>query len=162
MSATGCAWTIITGAGVKKITFEELIIGMSKSEDILPLYGKGQKQRQENRERTETRQQEEEQLRELMAQIRHKILILSGKGGVGKSTVAVNIAVGLGMEGKKVGLLDVDFHGPSIPTLLHLGNQTLRTDSRNTYPLDYVYGIKVVSLGLLLPDQDEAVSGEAP
>ena len=135
---------------------------MSKSEDILPLYGKGQKQRQENRERTEKRQQEEEQLRERMAQIRHKILILSGKGGVGKSTVAVNIAVGLGMEGKKVGLLDVDFHGPSIPTLLHLGNQTLRTDGRNTYPLDYVYGIKVVSLGLLLPDQDEAVIWRGP
>jgi len=97
-----------------------------------------------------------------MAQIRHKILVLSGKGGVGKSTIAVNIAVGLGMEGKKVGLLDVDFHGPSIPTLLRLGNQTLRTDGKNAFPLDYVYGIKVVSLGLLLPDQDEAVIWRGP
>ncbi|HOH73735.1 MAG TPA: Mrp/NBP35 family ATP-binding protein [Syntrophales bacterium] len=135
---------------------------MSNTEDALPLYGKGQKQQQENRDRTEKHQQEEKQLRERMAQIRHKILVLSGKGGVGKSTIAVNIAVGLGMEGKKVGLLDVDFHGPSIPTLLRLGNQTLRTDGKNAFPLDYVYGIKVVSLGLLLPDQDEAVIWRGP
>jgi len=135
---------------------------MSNTEDALPLYGKGQKQQQENRDRTEKHQQEEKQLRERMAQIRHKILVLSGKGGVGKSTIAVNIAVGLGMEGKKVGLLDVDFHGPSIPTLLRLGNQTLRTDGKNAFPLDYVYGIKVVSLGLLLPDQDAAVIWRGP
>ena len=135
---------------------------MSNSEDALPLYGKGQKQQQENHDRMEKRRQEEEQLKERMAQINHKILVLSGKGGVGKSTIAVNIAVGLGMEGKKVGLLDVDFHGPSIPTLLRLGNQTLRTDGKNAFPLDYVYGIKVVSLGLLLPDQDEAVIWRGP
>ncbi|HAJ26768.1 MAG TPA: ATP-binding protein [Syntrophus sp. (in: bacteria)] len=108
------------------------------------------------------RQREEEQLREKMGQIRHKILVLSGKGGVGKSTVAVNIAVALGMEGKKVGLLDVDFHGPSIPTLLGLGNQSMRTDGKNAFPLDYVYGIKVVSLGLLLPEKDEAVIWRGP
>ncbi len=135
---------------------------MSNSEDALPLYGKGQKQQQENHDRMEKRRQEEEQLKERMAQINHKILVLSGKGGVGKSTIAVNIAVGLGMEGKKVGLLDVDFHGPSIPTLLRLGNQTLRTDGKNAFPLDYVYGIKVVSLGLLLPDQDAAVIWRGP
>jgi len=135
---------------------------MSNSEDALPLYGKGQKQQQENHDRMEKRRQEEEQLKERMAQINHKILVLSGKGGVGKSTIAVNIAVGLGNGGKKVGLLDVDFHGPSIPTLLRLGNQTLRTDGKNAFPLDYVYGIKVVSLGLLLPDQDAAVIWRGP
>lgn len=97
-----------------------------------------------------------------MGKIRHKILVLSGKGGVGKSTIAANIAVGLGMEGKKVGLLDVDFHGPSIPTLLRLGKQTLRTDGKDAFPLDYIYGIKVVSLGFLLPDQDEAVIWRGP
>ena len=61
-----------------------------------------------------------------MAQIDHKIMVLSGKGGVGKSTVAVNIAVALAMEGKQVGILDVDFHGPSIPTLLNLNGKPVK------------------------------------
>jgi Mrp family chromosome partitioning ATPase len=135
---------------------------MSKSENVLPLAGGDHKQQKGNPERMQERQREEEQLREKMGQIRHKILVLSGKGGVGKSTVAVNIAVALGMEGKKVGLLDVDFHGPSIPTLLGLGNQSMRTDGKNAFPLDYVYGIKVVSLGLLLPEKDEAVIWRGP
>ncbi len=135
---------------------------MSKSENVLPLAGGDHKQQKGNPERMQERQREEEQLREKMGQIRHKILVLSGKGGVGKSTVAVNIAVALGMEGKKVGLLDVDFHGPSSPTLLGLGNQSMRTDGKNAFPLDYVYGIKVVSLGLLLPDKDEAVIWRGP
>ena len=60
-----------------------------------------------------------------MAMIKHKIMVLSGKGGVGKSTVAVNIAVALALEGKQVGILDVDLHGPSIPTLLHLNGKPM-------------------------------------
>ena len=52
--------------------------------------------------------------------IRHKILVMSGKGGVGKSTVAANLAISLALQGRKVGLLDVDIHGPSIPKMLHL------------------------------------------
>ena len=59
--------------------------------------------------------QESRQLKERMGMIRHKIMVLSGKGGVGKSTVAVNLALALALEGMKVGLLDLDFHGPSIP-----------------------------------------------
>jgi len=55
-----------------------------------------------------------------MMLIRHKFLVLSGKGGVGKSTVAVNLATALAEAGRRVGLLDVDLHGPSIPSLLGL------------------------------------------
>ena len=135
---------------------------MSKSENVLPLAGEGPGHQNVDQERMKERQHEDEQLREMMGQIRHKILVLSGKGGVGKSTVAVNIAVALGMEGKKVGLLDLDFHGPSIPTLLNLNNQTMRTDGKNAFPLDYAYGIKVVSLGFLLPDKDAAVIWRGP
>ena len=62
--------------------------------------------------RSEEEIREEEKLRQRMSRIRRKIVVLSGKGGVGKSTVAVNLAVALAMSGKRVGLLDVDIHGP--------------------------------------------------
>ena len=55
-----------------------------------------------------------------MCQIRHKLVVMSGKGGVGKSTVAANLAISLAAAGKEVGLLDVDIHGPSIPQLMGL------------------------------------------
>jgi ATP-binding protein involved in chromosome partitioning len=63
---------------------------------------------------------ERQALAKRMCQIGHKVLILSGKGGVGKSTVAVNLAFPLANAGKRVGLLDIDIHGPSIPRLLGL------------------------------------------
>ncbi len=66
------------------------------------------------------------QLQSRLERIGHKIIILSGKGGVGKSTISVNLAVSLMLEGKRVGLLDVDIHGPSIPTMLGLEKEILR------------------------------------
>jgi ATP-binding protein involved in chromosome partitioning len=92
-----------------------------------------------------------------MAQIDHKIMVLSGKGGVGKSTVAVNIAVALAMEGKQVGILDVDLHGPSIPTLLHLNGKPVKAGDEGIDPVDFVEGIKVMSIGFFMPEQDRAV-----
>ena len=58
---------------------------------------------------------DERRLSDTLSKIKHKYVVLSGKGGVGKSTVAVNIAVGLTLKGKKTGLLDTDLHGPSVP-----------------------------------------------
>ncbi len=105
---------------------------------------------------------ESKELKQRMDQIKHKILVLSGKGGVGKSTVAANIAVTLAMEGKNVGLLDVDFHGPSIPVLLHLEGQQIRTDNESIIPVDFVERIKVMSLGFMLQNQDDAVIWRGP
>ncbi len=65
-------------------------------------------------------QQQQDQLDVRMMLIRHKLLVLSGKGGVGKSTVAVNLAAALAHAGRRVGLFDVDLHGPSVPGLLDL------------------------------------------
>ena len=62
-------------------------------------------------------QAEKEQIRQKLKRIKHQILVLSGKGGVGKSTVAVNLAVSLALSGKSVGLLDIDIHGPSVPKI---------------------------------------------
>ncbi len=105
---------------------------------------------------------ESKELADRMGQIKHKIMILSGKGGVGKSTVAANITVALAMEGKKVGILDSDFHGPSIPTLLNLEKERPGTDGKSIIPVDFVQGIKVMSIGFLLSNQDDAVIWRGP
>ncbi len=105
---------------------------------------------------------EDMSLQDRMAQIKHKIMVLSGKGGVGKSTVAVNIAVALGLEGKKVGILDADFHGPSIPTLLHLNGKSLKSGENGIEPIDFVEGVKVMSIGFFMAEQDKAVIWRGP
>jgi ATP-binding protein involved in chromosome partitioning len=97
-----------------------------------------------------------------MAQIDHTIMVLSGKGGVGKSTVAVNVAVALAMQGKQVGILDVDFHGPSIPTLLKLNGNPVKAGDDGIEPVDFVEGIKVMSIGFFMPEQDKAVIWRGP
>lgn len=96
-----------------------------------------------------------------LKRIKHKIVVLSGKGGVGKSTVAVNMAVSLALSGSKVGLLDVDIHGPSIPKMLHLDGHRLESNGRKLIPAE-VGNIKVVSIGFLLQDGDDAVIWRGP
>ena len=106
---------------------------------------------------------EDEALVRRLSRIKRKILVLSGKGGVGKSTVAVNLAVALAMEGWKTGLLDVDFHGPSVPTLLRLKGEFFKAADRDgMLPVESSYGIKVVSLGFALGNSDEAVIWRGP
>ena len=93
--------------------------------------------------------------------IRHKVIVLSGKGGVGKSTIAVNIAAELARAGKRVGLLDVDLHGPSIPTLLGMERQTIRGGAEGMLPAE-ADGLKVMSIGFLLENPDDAVIWRGP
>jgi Mrp family chromosome partitioning ATPase len=100
-------------------------------------------------------------LQSRLCRIRHKIVVLSGKGGVGKSTVAVNLATALTMAGKQVGLLDIDIHGPSIPTMLGLEQQTPHGCEDGLYPIEKG-GLKVMSIGFLLHNPDEAVIWRGP
>jgi len=100
-------------------------------------------------------------LQSRLCRIRHKVVIMSGKGGVGKSTVAVNLATALMMAGKRVGLLDVDIHGPSIPTMLGLEGKTIDGCEDGLLPVD-LHGLKVMSLGFLIPDPDSAVIWRGP
>ncbi len=104
---------------------------------------------------------EDQRLSRRMGQIQHKILVMSGKGGVGKSTVAVNLALSLRQAGKRVGLLDVDIHGPSIPRMLQLKQAPQQSADGAIIPLDYS-GLKVMSIGFLLPKSDEAVIWRGP
>jgi Mrp family chromosome partitioning ATPase len=102
------------------------------------------------------------ELQERMGKIKHKILVLSGKGGVGKSTVAANLACSLSLKGFRTGLLDVDFHGPSIPTLLHLEGQAVYSGPGGLIPIEYNQRLKVMSLGFILKNQDDAVIWRGP
>jgi ATP-binding protein involved in chromosome partitioning len=96
-----------------------------------------------------------------MEQIRYKIVVLSGKGGVGKSTVSANLALSLAAQGHKVGLLDADIHGPSIPTLFNLQSETARQVADIILPIQRS-GIALMSAGFMLSHPDQAVIVRGP
>ena len=99
-----------------------------------------------------------------LSKIKHKILVLSGKGGVGKSTVSANLAVTLSEKGYNVGILDIDIHGPSIPKMLGIENK--RPESSEIEgefaPVNYSPKLKVMSMGFLLQDRDSPVIWRGP
>ncbi len=96
-----------------------------------------------------------------MAKIKHKIVVGSGKGGVGKSTVTVNLAVALQGRGYKVGILDADITGPNIPKLLGIEDQHLMPGPNGLEPAN-ANGLKVISMALLLKSRDSAVVWRGP
>jgi len=103
-------------------------------------------------------------LKENMSQIKHKIAIISGKGGVGKSTVAANLATAFVLKGYKnrVGMLDVDIHGPCIPKLLGVKGKKLKVTPEGAYPVTNPEGIKVVSMDFLVANQETPIVWRGP
>jgi ATP-binding protein involved in chromosome partitioning len=97
-----------------------------------------------------------------MENVKHKFLVLSGKGGVGKSCIAVNLAVWLSMQGKNVGLLDIDIHGPSIPKLLNLEHMNVQAVGDKMLPVVYSDTLKVMSVGFLLRNETDALIWRGP
>ncbi len=89
--------------------------------------------------------------KKLVPGVKHIIAVASGKGGVGKSTTAVNLALGLQAQGLRVGLLDADVYGPSLPRLLGLSGKPVLGEGRMLEPLE-AYGLKVMSIGFLVED----------
>ena len=79
--------------------------------------------------------EQEQQVQEKMAKVEHTLIVMSGKGGVGKSTVAVNLAYALSMSGKKVGILDVDLHGPNIAKMLGIEQHKLFVTGAGVEPI---------------------------
>jgi Mrp family chromosome partitioning ATPase len=102
------------------------------------------------------KQKAEKNLRQRLCHIQNKILIMSGKGGVGKSSTAVNLALALAMQEQAVGLLDVDIHGPSVPMMLGVEGAVTLMDGESLLPVN-AFGLKVMSLGLMLENPDDAV-----
>jgi len=101
-------------------------------------------------------------IEQVMEPIKNKLLVLSGKGGVGKSTVAVNLSVALADRGLEVGLLDVDLHGPSIPNLLGLAGRRAEVRDGALLPIEYAPRLKVVSIAFVLGGKDTAVIWRGP
>ncbi|THB68637.1 MAG: ATP-binding protein [Gammaproteobacteria bacterium] len=93
--------------------------------------------------------------------VNKKIMVMSGKGGVGKSSVSLNLAATLARNGFRVGILDVDFHGPSIPVMLGLQQTSLMTNGEKVIPAE-VKGIKVMSIAFLLEGKNDAVIWRGP
>ncbi len=104
----------------------------------------------------------EETAAKSLSKIRHKFLIMSGKGGVGKTSTSVNLAIALARMGHKVGLLDVDLHGPDIPKMLGLEGTLEISQNRKLQPKRFSENLCAVSIESLLPDRDEAVIWRGP
>ncbi|MGI5992004.1 MAG: P-loop NTPase [Methanosarcina sp.] len=97
-----------------------------------------------------------------LRRIKRKIMIMSGKGGVGKSTVAANLAAGLALRGYRVGLLDCDIHGPTIPTIFGLESQTPDVNEEGILPIQVLPNLSLMSVGFLLGDQDSPIIWRGP
>jgi len=111
-----------------------------------------------------TKQSDEEMLRSRMTKIRHKIAVISGKGGVGKTLVTVNLAMALAIKGRngRVGVLDADLHGPCVPKMLGLKGERLQSGPPGIFPALGPLNMKVVSMAFLLPSDDAPVIWRGP
>jgi ATP-binding protein involved in chromosome partitioning len=94
-------------------------------------------------------------------EVKNVILVMSGKGGVGKSTVATNLTMALSRAGFRVGLLDADIYGPSIPTMFGVTGRPVSSDGKTIEPLER-FGVKLMSIGFLLEDPRAAVVWRGP
>lgn len=104
----------------------------------------------------------DEQARQSLTRIKQKFIVMSGKGGVGKTSVSVNLAIALAGMGHQVGLLDVDLHGPDIPHMLGISGMLKADDTQKMVPIAYSDHLKIISMESLMPNRDEAVIWRGP
>jgi ATP-binding protein involved in chromosome partitioning len=105
---------------------------------------------------------DEQRLKEHLKHIKHRLLVMSGKGGVGKTSIAVYLALGLAQRGHRVGILDVDLHGPDVPRMLGISGMFEFDQEQCLIPHRYHDHLKVMSIECLLHDRDEAVIWRGP
>lgn len=97
-----------------------------------------------------------------VSKIKNKLIVMSGKGGVGKTTVAINLASGLAKAGYKVGLMDVDIHGPNVPKMLGIEDSIIEPEEDKIKPIKVTDNLSVMSMAFLLPDKDAPVIWRGP
>jgi len=105
---------------------------------------------------------DDSKIKNSLSNIKHKIVVLSGKGGVGKSTVSVNLALSLATKGYEVGILDSDIHGPSIPKILGIEDKKPTMTEKGINPVNALPKLKVMSMAFLLQDNDSPVIWRGP
>jgi ATP-binding protein involved in chromosome partitioning len=104
----------------------------------------------------------DEAVKQALSKIKHKFLVMSGKGGVGKTSVAVNLSMSLAEKGYKVGLMDVDIHGPDVPRMLGLTGIKAGSKGEKLEPMRYSDNLSAISIEGILPDNDTAVIWRGP
>ena len=107
-------------------------------------------------------EEQTQRIAERMAEVGHVILVLSGKGGVGKSTVAANLAYALADRGNRVGLMDADLHGPTIPLLTGVNGQMASGTPEALDPVEAAPNLAVMSIGFLNPERDQPTIWRGP
>ena len=111
---------------------------------------------------TEESIQEETKIQDTLSQIKHIIIVMSGKGGVGKSTVSSNLAATLSMQGYQTGIMDVDITGPNIPKMFGVEDEKLHVIEEKLIPVTVPPSMKLMSMAFLLPDKDSPVMWRGP
>ncbi len=106
--------------------------------------------------------EENQKILEKLKDVKHKIVVMSGKGGVGKSTVAANLAVALAAKGRKVGLLDMDLTGPNIPKILGVEEERLIGSEKGIHPVKVMDNLHVISSAYMLPHKEMAIIWRGP
>ncbi len=109
------------------------------------------------------KQQQEIEIKNTLSKIKNKLIVMSGKGGVGKTSVSVNLGIALANKGFKVGIMDVDLHGPDVPRMLGLkGEVTASKDGPKLIPMTYSDNLKAISMECFMPNKDDAVIWRGP
>ncbi len=110
----------------------------------------------------EAQDQQDVSIKESLAKIKNKLIVMSGKGGVGKTSVSVNLSIALSKLGYKVGLMDVDLHGPDVPRMLGLKDMLGLSENRKLEPIKYSDNLAAVSIESLSPNKDDAIIWRGP
>ena len=112
----------------------------------------------------EDNNKKEQNLKDNLSRIKHRIVVMSGKGGVGKSFIAVNLAYGLALQGKKVGLLDVDIHGPSLAKLMNIEGIpfSLNEAGDMPVPIKVLSNLSVLTVATMLTEESSALIWRGP
>ncbi|BBO79580.1 Mrp/NBP35 family ATP-binding protein [Desulfosarcina ovata] len=116
----------------------------------------------EAKKQADPQAQRDAAVKDVLGRIKHKFIIMSGKGGVGKTSTSVNLSLALSNLGHKVGIMDVDLHGPDVPRMLGLSGMLELSPERKLKPMPFSENLSAVSIESLTPTKDDAIIWRGP